>query len=106
MDEEKWQGDGSAPVHRERIYVANSKSGPRMSRTLPQTLAEKIIIKHMYGMVPHAMYDIGVGQKSEATTLHKRFKKMQVFGCEPHPKLYRQLEKDFPGDLRNVAHRS
>lgn len=53
---------------------------------------------------PLALYDIGVGAKTEVLALHAIFPGMEVFGCEPHPKTYAALVADgFPGDLENVA---
>lgn len=53
---------------------------------------------------PGAMYDIGVGLKSEWLTLKHVYHDMQLFGCEPHPEERRKILKaGFPGPLLDVA---
>lgn len=53
---------------------------------------------------PNAMYDIGVGLKSEWSTLKRVYREMQLFGCEPHPEERQKILKaDFPGPLLEVA---
>jgi FkbM family methyltransferase len=51
---------------------------------------------------PAALYDIGVGPKSEYNTLKRIYPKMEVFGCEPLVKHYGLIGK-FPGTLWPVA---
>jgi len=54
--------------------------------------------------VPDALYDIGVGHKTEWHTLSQRYPTMKVFGCEPHPGQHATLlKKGFPGQLARVA---
>ena len=66
-------------------------------------LYEAAIAKFIRG-APRALYDIGVGPKSEWRTLRKRYPKLKVFGCEPHPATYQSLLRGgFPGALLNVA---
>lgn len=64
---------------------------------------EAVICRFIRGN-PDAMYDIGVGPKSEWRTLGKKYPRMRIFGCEPHP-LTREavLAAGFPGPLANVA---
>ena len=53
---------------------------------------------------PDAMYDIGVGPKSEWRTLGRKYARMRVFGCEPNPILHKRIsEAGFPGPLEQVA---
>lgn len=53
---------------------------------------------------PLAMYDIGVGPKTEWRTLGGLYPKMQLHGCEPHPVTFQQVRKaGFRGPLHPVA---
>ena len=53
---------------------------------------------------PLAMYDVGVGGKSEWKTFLSRYPSMKLFGCEPHAGQYQSLMADgFPGTLLNAA---
>jgi FkbM family methyltransferase len=53
---------------------------------------------------PDAMYDIGVGPKSEWRTLGAKFPAMRIYGCEPEPKQHAKLlNAKFPGPLAQVA---
>jgi FkbM family methyltransferase len=62
-----------------------------------------MIAKFVRG-APLALYDIGVGLKSEWRTLRKLYPQLKVYGCEPHPATYQTLLRDgFPGPLLNVA---
>ena len=64
---------------------------------------EAVICRFIRGE-PDAMYDIGVGPKTEWQTLPKKYPDMRVFGCEPHPLQYERLLKaGFPGPLAAVA---
>ncbi len=68
-----------------------------------QELHEAMIAKFIRG-APLALYDIGVGLKSEWRTLRKLYPQLKVFGCEPHPATYQSLLRDgFPGTLAKVA---
>jgi FkbM family methyltransferase len=40
---------------------------------------------------PTALYDIGVGPKTEWKALSKVYKKLKLFGCEPDPLIYNRL---------------
>ncbi|HUS37830.1 MAG TPA: FkbM family methyltransferase [Pirellulales bacterium] len=51
---------------------------------------------------PAALYDIGVGLKSEAATLAAIYPAMHIFGCEPNPETFMHL-RDFPGTVVEVA---
>jgi len=56
------------------------------------------------GRGPLAMYDIGVGPKTEWATLGAVWPGMRLFGCEPHPGQYEFLIRNgWPGVLANVA---
>lgn len=63
---------------------------------------EAYISRYVNG-TPRAMYDIGVGHKTEWQTLKDIYPKMRLFGCEPNPKQYRELSDTFTGSLRQVA---
>lgn len=52
---------------------------------------------------PTALYDIGVGPKTEWQTLGRIYKQMQLFGCEPDAQQFRELSEVFPGSLLRVA---
>ena len=53
---------------------------------------------------PTALYDIGVGPKSEWRKLAIAYPRMRVCGCEPHPAQFEALRKaKFPGALVQVA---
>ncbi|QDU76874.1 hypothetical protein Pan97_39310 [Bremerella volcania] len=64
---------------------------------------ESVICRFIHG-VPGALYDIGVGPKTEWRTLSRKYSAMHVFGCEPHPVQHEKLlDADFPGPLARVA---
>lgn len=64
---------------------------------------EAMIAKFIRG-APLALYDIGMGLKSEWRTLQKLYPRLKVFGCEPHPATYQSLLRDgFSGTLAKVA---
>lgn len=68
-----------------------------------QALNETYISRFIRG-VPNAMYDIGVGPKSEWQTLGAKFPTMRIYGCEPEPNQHAKLLKaKFPGPLAQVA---
>ena len=53
---------------------------------------------------PGALYDIGVGPKSEWRKLALAYPRMRVCGCEPHPAQHEALRKaKFPGPLVKAA---
>jgi len=52
---------------------------------------------------PSAMYDIGVGLKTEWLTLGKIWPEMKIFGCEPCLRNYFKILPKFPGKLFPVA---
>lgn len=75
----------------------------KTSKPASQTNHESAICRFIRGE-PLALYDIGVGPKSEWRTLHKKYPTMRVFGCEPHPSQFAELiRQQFPGPLANVA---
>jgi FkbM family methyltransferase len=68
-----------------------------------QALNETYISRFIRG-TPDAMYDIGVGMKTEWQTLAAKFPAMRIYGCEPQPVQHAQLVKaKFPGPLAQVA---
>lgn len=68
-----------------------------------QEFYESVICRYIRG-TPGAMYDIGVGPKSEWRTLGRKYPGMRIFGCEPNPVQYERLLKvPFPGPLASVA---
>jgi FkbM family methyltransferase len=68
-----------------------------------QALNETYISRFIRG-TPDAMYDIGVGPKSEWQTLGAKFPAMSIYGCEPEPNQHAKLLKaNFPGPLAQVA---
>lgn len=74
-----------------------------MARISRQRKFEQVVKRFIVGS-PDAMYDIGVGPKSEWKTLSSCFPSMRVFGCEPHPRTRATiLERGFPGPLWPVA---
>jgi len=73
-----------------------------MRKRRPQHELEETICQYIKEP-PLALYDIGVGNKTEWRTLLKRYPNMHVYGCEPHPQLFRKLTRIFPGGLVRVA---
>lgn len=68
-----------------------------------QQTHESVICRFIRG-TPGALYDIGVGPKSEWQTLTRKYPSMCVFGCEPYPVQHQKLLKaNFPGPLAKVA---
>lgn len=68
-----------------------------------QSQHESAICRFIRG-TPGALYDVGVGPKSEWRTLTRAYPAMEVFGCEPHPQQYEAILKSgFPGPLVKVA---
>ena len=64
---------------------------------------ESVICRFIRG-APESLYDIGVGPKTEWRTLGRKYPRMRVFGCEPHPIQYAKLlQAEFPGPLAQVA---
>ncbi len=58
-----------------------------------QKRRERYIVRFMMEP-PVAMYDIGVGPKTEWQTLKEVFPKMEVFGVEPNPKMVERLKSN------------
>jgi FkbM family methyltransferase len=53
---------------------------------------------------PAALYDIGVGPKSEWDTLARHYPDMKIVGCEPSPDMRNLvIERGFTGELFPVA---
>lgn len=55
---------------------------------------------------PVALYDIGVGPKTEWRTLRDAWPELRLFGCEPYPPTYEKLApswRELGGSLLNVA---
>lgn len=64
---------------------------------------ERFIARFIDGS-PGAMYDIGVGPKTEWRTLTELYPRMRLCGCEPNPAMYEKLLRlKFPGLLAKVA---
>jgi FkbM family methyltransferase len=61
-----------------------------------------VICKFIRG-TPGALYDLGVGPKTEWSKLAARYPQMAVCGCEPDPRQFAALEPRFPGRLLPVA---
>lgn len=51
----------------------------------------------------NALYDIGIGPKSEYLSIRKEMPWIRCFGCEPDPRLAVHLDERFPGDWWNAA---
>lgn len=70
-----------------------------------QQIMEMVIARFVTtGAQPLALYDIGVGPKSEANTLKTIFPEMEVFGCEPLIDLYpKEVASGFPGVLLPIG---
>jgi FkbM family methyltransferase len=67
-----------------------------------RTAMERTICRFI-GRPPNAMYDVGVGHKSEWRTLNEEYPEMRLFGCEPNPSQFVRLKGTFPGVLFPVA---
>jgi hypothetical protein len=68
-----------------------------MGSISPQQQRERFIAQYIV-QPPVALYDIGVGPKTEWEELPKLWPNMKVYGCEPHPAIYRELiRRHFPG---------
>lgn len=52
---------------------------------------------------PAALYDIGVGDKTEWKNLKEQYPFLRVYGCEPNHTLYDKLIDIFPGSLAPLA---
>jgi FkbM family methyltransferase len=50
-----------------------------------------------------AMYDIGVGPKSEYTNIQLMMPWIKLYGCEPNPICYEKIKSKFHGLLLNCA---
>ena len=73
-----------------------------MPRRTRQAEMERVVCR-LIDQPPNALYDIGVGSKSEWKTLGKAYPKMKVYGCEPLADLHPGLEQAFPGQLHRVG---
>jgi len=54
-------------------------------------------------IAPIALYDIGIGHKTEWKTLHDLYPEMLLFGCEPLLNHYPHMAAEFPGKIKQVA---
>lgn len=63
-----------------------------------QVAQERVIADYIFNP-PAAMYILGVGEKTEAETLHMIYPDMQIFGCEPNPYVVNRIRSRFPGTL-------
>lgn len=70
-----------------------------------QRVNEEIMIARYIpeGVSPKAMYDMGVGVFQEFITLKLFYPEMELFGCEPCPGEYQELQKLFNGALLPIA---
>ncbi|MEX2139800.1 MAG: FkbM family methyltransferase [Pirellulales bacterium] len=68
-----------------------------------QALNESFICRFIRAE-PEALYDIGVGPKTEWQTLGAKYPSMRIFGCEPNPIQHANLVgAKFPGPLIAAA---
>lgn len=68
-----------------------------------QATQEAFIMRYIKG-TPGALYDIGVGPKSEYLTLGEAYPEMRLCGCEPLLRLYGEdFRLKFNGTLLSVA---
>jgi hypothetical protein len=71
---------------------------------MPTQLEHELAVCRFIRGAPGALYDIGVGPKSEWRSLALAYPRMRVCGCEPHPAQHEALRKaKFPGPLMKVA---
>ena len=79
-------------------------SDKRHRRRMKQQRRHESFVCRFIDGEPGALYDIGVGPKTEWKTLSEKYPGMKVFGCEPLPHRYEKLAANgFPGPLENVA---
>lgn len=64
---------------------------------------EALIAQFIPNGAPTALYDIGVGPRSEFLTLKLIYPDLEVFGCEPHAEEVEELKSIFPGRLVQCA---
>ncbi len=61
-------------------------------------------ICELIGWQPDVVYQVGVGvNHGEVDEMHDRWPGVQFVGCEPHPGIVSTVEKDYPGELYEVA---
>lgn len=81
----------------EATQAAQAAAALDRQRRLERVVAEYITTP------PDALYDLGVGPKTEWQTLGEIFPAMQLHGCEPDPVRFAKLVGKFPGKLHPVA---
>ena len=53
---------------------------------------------------PASVYQIGIGQyHEEVDVMREQWGNFKLFGCEPHPKLIKDLKENYGGELYEVA---
>lgn len=62
------------------------------------------LIAELLEFVPDAIYQVGVGQYCEEIDVFKEiWPHALLFGCEPHPQIYKSIQERYWGVLFNVA---
>ena len=56
-----------------------------------------------YAPDAQALYDIGVGPKTEYLNIRKVLPQIRLFGCEPDSRQYEAIKENFPGTVWPVA---
>jgi len=74
-----------------------------MGRELTKQEKMELWISRHIERAPLALYDIGIGPKSEAKTLKEQYPEMKVFGAEPLVDEYPGKLRNFPGEIAPVA---
>lgn len=74
-----------------------------MSEQVDKQVQMEMVVTRFIQSPPLAMYDIGVGPKTEWDTLRRRYPDMRLCGCEPLVDCYPGLVQRFPGRLLRVA---
>lgn len=85
-------------VRGKNLVSTNEEWNERMS----QRNNERFIAAYVRGR-PGALYDLGVGPKTEWQTLRDQWPGLQMFGAEPFPPTYIDLQPRFTGPLWPVA---
>lgn len=66
-------------------------------------LAVAQIVGHLK-WVPDAIYQVGIGNHhEEADIFAKGWDGANIFGCEPHPEIYKDIKDKYPGKLYQCA---
>jgi len=67
------------------------------------TWYENIILSFIDSQTLSAVYDIGVGPKTEYLTINKKFPDLKMFGLEANPNTYQEIVHKFPGTVLPLA---